>query len=53
MDSTDDNNTSGDVNWAPAYPYYDWVAFSPQAFGDQPPDYVNTEQSREVDNDND
>ncbi|XP_060596055.1 arrestin domain-containing protein 17-like [Ruditapes philippinarum] len=53
MDSTDDNNTSGDVNWAPAYPYYDWVAFSPQAFGDQPPDYVNTEQSRGADNDND
>ncbi|XP_045207004.2 arrestin domain-containing protein 17-like [Mercenaria mercenaria] len=53
MDNTDDNNTSGDVNWAPAYPYYNWAAFSPQTFGDQPPDTVNAEQSHEVDNDND
>ena len=46
-DENHDEHTSGDTNWAPAYPYYDWSRHSNMMFGGEtpgvarpnPPDY--------------
>lgn len=46
-DEHHDEHTSGDTNWAPAYPYYDWSGHSNMVFGGEapsvarpnPPDY--------------
>lgn len=36
-DEHHDEHTSGDTNWAPAYPYYDWSQHSTLTFGGEAP----------------
>ena len=36
-DENHDEHTSGDTNWAPAYPYYDWSRHSNMLFGGEAP----------------
>ena len=36
-DENDDAHTSGDMSWAPAYPYYDWTLHSSRTFTGQQP----------------
>lgn len=45
-DADDDDNTTGDVTWAPAYPYYDWSTLPyrgqrPEVGTAGPPQYDN------------
>ena len=43
-DASDDDHTTGDTSWAPAYPYYDWSTLPyrgqrPEVANAGPPQY--------------